>query len=104
MILTKARLEEVLRGLGWPDLEIQYEPVSKVTLVPILISTQFEGLDEAERKQILWTHLFNHLTLDETADIEFTFAMTPDEFYGEGSQGEEAPSSGSAAEAGREAG
>jgi acid stress-induced BolA-like protein IbaG/YrbA len=48
-----------------------------------LVSTEFEGVNEAERQAKVWTYLHTGRADDELPKIEFVFTLTPGEYGAE---------------------
>jgi acid stress-induced BolA-like protein IbaG/YrbA len=51
----------------------------KGRLIAVVVSNQFEGLDEAERQRLIWHHLFQRFDARQITPIEFVFTNTPQE-------------------------
>lgn len=50
-----------------------------VRLIGVVVSTHFDGLDEAERQRIVWAHLLQLFDARQLTPIEFVFTNTPQE-------------------------
>ncbi|MBT9558584.1 MAG: hypothetical protein IV100_21320 [Myxococcales bacterium] len=77
-MLTKDRLEGVLRELGVSPLDVRVEG-DFGHFVGFLVSPAFRGVDEGARQARVWGHLLTALTDFERRDVEFVFTSTPEE-------------------------
>lgn len=77
-MLTKERLERVLRELGVSPLDVRVEG-DFGHFVGFLVSPAFRGVDEGSRQARVWGHLLKTLTDFERRDVEFVFTSTPEE-------------------------
>lgn len=81
-MLSKARLQEVLQGLGLKDATVEVEG-STGHLFAKVVSNEFNGQDEAARQARIWKHLYDALSEVEHGEVEFVFTVTPDEYEAE---------------------
>lgn len=69
-------LETVL-GSFEPDIAVDI--VGDHSLIATVVSSRFDGLDEADRQEAVWKHLRENLDESELQNIEFILINTPDE-------------------------
>ena len=67
-------------------LEALFEPAPEVNIghdgqkfVAVVVSTSFEGMDEAERQSLVWGHLQQRFEDHQLVQLEFVFTNTPGE-------------------------
>ncbi|MFZ4579974.1 MAG: hypothetical protein ACOYOB_16415 [Myxococcota bacterium] len=77
-MLSKAKLEEVLKGMGLTDAKILVEG-NAGHLVAKVVSSAFNDQDEAARQARVWGYLYEKLTEAENTEVEFVFTVTPSE-------------------------
>jgi len=77
-MLTKERLEQVLRALDVSPLDVRVEGTPG-HFVGFLVSPAFRGLRDGLRQERVWAYLLKALTDFERRDVEFVFTKTPEE-------------------------
>lgn len=77
-MLTKERLEQVLRGLDVTPLDVRVEG-RPGHFVGFLVSPAFQGERDGTRQVRVWDYLLKALTDFERRDVEFVFTSTPEE-------------------------
>lgn len=76
--MTEEQLRKALESLPFP-VEKLVVYTEKGRLLAIIVANQFEGLDEADRQQLVWRHLFQRFDARQLTPIEFIFTDTPQE-------------------------
>lgn len=79
VIMTHDEFRKCLAGLSLDDLKVEFDPESTPpSLVAVLTSKSFEGMEDWQRQETVWAHLLQHADLD-WAQVEFVFTLTPAE-------------------------
>lgn len=76
--MTEEQLRAALESLPFP-VETVVVSTEGVRLIGVVVSTHFEGLDEAERQRLIWHHLLELYDARQLTRIEFVFTNTPQE-------------------------
>lgn len=73
--------DQLQRALERFDSSATVSVEGGITLLATVISSSFEGLNEALRQQLVWRHLRAEFDADERAlaNIEFVFTNAPDD-------------------------
>ena len=74
-MLTQARLEEVLKAMGLKDAGIDVSGGPSHFSARI-VSSEFDGQDEAVRQRRVWGYLYEALTEAESAQVDFVYTVT----------------------------
>jgi acid stress-induced BolA-like protein IbaG/YrbA len=77
-MLSNERMRALLLGMGLRDARVHVEG-GPWHLVAVLVSPEFEGVEEAERPARVRGYLYDRITDAERPAIEFVFTATPDE-------------------------
>lgn len=76
--MTEEQLRDALEKLPFgPDTVAVRSDGGR--LIGVVVSTQFEGMEEGERQRIVWHHLFQLFDARQLTPIEFVFTNTPQE-------------------------
>ncbi|MEO6811514.1 MAG: hypothetical protein ABI353_20570 [Isosphaeraceae bacterium] len=73
------RLLQTLKGLDLEEPEVRVVPGDQFKYLGIVVSRSFEGMDEAERQELVWERVLRTLDRDDQAQIEFIYTDTPSE-------------------------
>ncbi len=77
--MTQEEFKAALEGLDLSDLRIEFDSeTSPPNLVVVLTSPSFEGREDWQRQEQVWTHLLQRADL-EWSQVEFVFTLTPSE-------------------------
>jgi hypothetical protein len=72
------KLKKSLEGyLQSPD--ISAIPGDLTTVLGVIVSPSFEGLDEGERQEIVWDRVLKTFNEDERRQVEFLYTNAPSE-------------------------
>ncbi len=72
------KLEEIFRK-EFPDAQVREEGVGFGSSFFILITSEFEGMDETDRQDRIWALLRKNLKFEEIKQVGFVLTMTPEE-------------------------
>jgi acid stress-induced BolA-like protein IbaG/YrbA len=76
--MTEEQLRNALENLPFVVNDVAVRS-DEGRLIGVVVSTQFEGMDEAERQRVVWHHLFQLFDARQLTRIEFVFTNTPQE-------------------------
>ena len=76
--MTEEQLRNVLASLPFAIDGLAVHSDGR-RLIGVVVSTEFEGMDEAERQRIVWHHLHQVFDVQQLTRIEFVFTNTPQE-------------------------
>jgi hypothetical protein len=86
-MIDEARLKKVLEALPVDDPEVDVVTLSAPRLVATVTSRSFAGMDEGERQELVWHHLYAQLDGEADVWIEFVLTNAPGE-TGEDAEGD----------------
>lgn len=72
--MKKEQIKKVLEELGRTDVDEEFGRYSA-----IVVSPEFEGLDEGERQHRVWKHVIERLDPDTSEALEFIYTYSPSE-------------------------
>jgi acid stress-induced BolA-like protein IbaG/YrbA len=75
----KEKVKKILQDLPLSHLEVEIEPEFGPRVVAVVISDEFERMDEGERQCIVWKKLLDELDPYEQTWVEFVHTMAPSE-------------------------
>jgi hypothetical protein len=73
------QLEQVLQQLPLRELRVRIVNPDAFQCIVVLVSPDFEAMDEADRQSLVWGHLSKAFTWEELSQIEFIFTDSPAE-------------------------
>jgi hypothetical protein len=73
------KVKKALEELPLSGLDVEIEPTSGFRIVPVVISPDFETMDEGERQHLVWKKLIERLDDHEQTLVEFIHTMAPSE-------------------------
>ena len=73
------KVKKALEELPLPGLEVEIEPASGFRVVAVVISPDFETMDEGKRQHLVWKKLIERLDDYEQTLVEFVHTMAPSE-------------------------
>ncbi len=77
-MLTQARLAEVLKAMNLKDVRVEVDG-GPAHFSARLVSSEFDGQDEAVRQARVWRHLYEALTEAESSQVDFVYTVTAGE-------------------------
>jgi acid stress-induced BolA-like protein IbaG/YrbA len=76
--MTREDLLQALITLPLESKEVSAS-VDGRRLIGVVVSAEFEGMDEAQRQRIIWNHLHKSFHVEDLVRVEFVFTNTPAE-------------------------
>lgn len=74
------RLKQALATLPLAHREsVQLVNEDAPQCIVVIVSSDFEGMDEADRQSLVWGHLLHSIAVEEMGRIEFIFTDAPSE-------------------------
>ena len=71
-------LEKIFQS-EYADAQVREEGVGFGSSFFVLITKEFDGMDETERQDAVWKLIRDNLDFDETKQVGFVLTMTPEE-------------------------
>jgi len=78
-MLDKDKLKKLLEALPIDDPEVDVVILSAPRLVATVTSKSFAGMDEGERQELVWNHLYAQLDREAEVMIEMVLTNAPGE-------------------------
>lgn len=72
--MKKEQIKKLLEELGWADVQEEFGRFNA-----IVVSPEFEGMDEGERQHRVWKHVLDRLDTTDSMHIEFIYTYSPSE-------------------------
>lgn len=83
MVLTEDEFRTLIAGMGLRDLRVEFSPLQRFQLIPVLISKDWEGIADHEREAQVWGFLLGRGERDGrdySSPFEYIFCYTPAEW------------------------
>ena len=75
----REKVKKTLEELPLTGLEVEIEPANGFRVVAVVISPDFETIDEGKRQHLVWKKLIEGLDDHEQTLVEFVHTMAPSE-------------------------